>query len=280
MCNRSFEKRHFFIVAIMLSLCGCGPAPWEHPPVEQVFLGQALPEQQLLAGVNVVQTGDRNKPMLIFIHGSPGSWDGWIHYLADRTLQQQFHLVAVDRPGFGDSEGKVVPELALQAERLKPVFELLAAGQKAILVGHSLGGPIALQMAAMYPDKVAGLLLIAASLDPELEKPRWYNRLANSWVFSWAIPEAMLRSNEEMMVLSAELAKQLGVWPQVSVPIVVMQGLEDDLVYPENADYAERQMVKPQLRVVRVPDEGHFLIWTSRAAVTTEIQRLLGQVAL
>src|SRR3546814_16092495 len=55
---------------------------------------------------------------------------------------------------------------------------LLGNGAPAIVVGHSLGGPIAAKLAMDYPDRVRGLLLLAPSVAPALEAPRWYQRLA------------------------------------------------------------------------------------------------------
>ncbi len=247
--------------------------------MEQVFADQPLPARQKIAGLNIVSTGDSSKPMLLFIHGSPGSWEGWINYLADRELQKQAFLVAVDRPGFGESAGPVAPTFAEQVARLRPAFELLQEGQKAVLVGHSLGGPIALHMAALYPDKVAGMVLIAASLDPELEAPRWYNTVANWRLVRWAVPDAMSRSNVEMMALANELQQQTALWPLITVPTVIIQGQKDKLVYPANADYATLHMPASQLRLVRVANEGHFLVWEKRPLVTREIQQLLKQLA-
>lgn len=243
--------------------------------MSQVFADQPLPTRQNIDGLHIVSTGDKSKPMVLFIHGSPGSWESWIDYLADRELQRQAFLVAVDRPGFGNSAEPVAPTFAEQVTRLRPALNLLSEGQKAILVGHSLGGPVALEMAARYPDQVVGLVLVAASLNPELEAPRWYNTVADWTLVRWAVPDVMRRSNIEMMVLAEELQQQSEIWPLVTVPTVVIQGEKDKLVYPANADYAVSRMPANQLEVVRMPDEGHFVVWENRVRVTKEIQQLL-----
>ena len=51
--------------------------------------------------VHVVAAGDPALPPVLFIHGSPGSWEAWQDYLADPELSSRAHLLAIDRPGFG-----------------------------------------------------------------------------------------------------------------------------------------------------------------------------------
>src|SRR3546814_18455192 len=69
---------------------------------------------------------------------------------------------------------------------------LLGNGAPAIVVGHSLGGPIAAKLAMDYPDRVRGLLLLAPSVAPALEAPRWYQRLATWRVVQWLLPRTLI----------------------------------------------------------------------------------------
>ncbi len=55
---------------------------------------------------------------------------------------------------------------------------------------------IAVRIAMQYPEQVCGLVLVAPSLDPDLEKPRWYNKLAASPLVRWMIPNKMQLANE------------------------------------------------------------------------------------
>ncbi|TXN35629.1 alpha/beta hydrolase [Flagellimonas hymeniacidonis] len=54
--------------------------------------------------LHYIQTGNKDAQTLVFIHGSPGSWDAYKAYLSDSLLSNKFRLVAIDRPGFGKSE--------------------------------------------------------------------------------------------------------------------------------------------------------------------------------
>jgi pimeloyl-ACP methyl ester carboxylesterase len=64
----------------------------------------------------------RLKPLVIFVHGSPGSLSAFIDFMTDSILLQSARLISVDRPGFGDANfGYAESSLARQAALLKPV---------------------------------------------------------------------------------------------------------------------------------------------------------------
>ena len=155
------------------------------------------------AEINHPCNASPSMPLLIFVHGSPGDWKAWTHYLAAPELKIFPQLLAVDRPGFGGSDaGRVMTDLRAQARLLA---ELVPPGKRAIVVGHSLGGALAAWMAIDHPDKVCAALSIAGSLVPSLEAPRWYNSVASWGAVRRLLPRPMLWANEEMLVLAIEL---------------------------------------------------------------------------
>ncbi|HEX5170114.1 MAG TPA: alpha/beta hydrolase, partial [Cyclobacteriaceae bacterium] len=67
--------------------------------------------------INYVRTGSDQKPLILFVHGSPGSLSAFIHFLADSALLKQFMLISTDRAGFGYSNfGFAEPSINKQAE--------------------------------------------------------------------------------------------------------------------------------------------------------------------
>ena len=92
--------------------------------------------------------GEPDRPAVLFVHGTPGRWGDFVHFLADPQLQRDAYLVSLDRPGWGDSPFAQTPRrviLALQSRSLGPLLERLAdasAGCGVVLVGHSLGGSL------------------------------------------------------------------------------------------------------------------------------------------
>lgn len=79
-----------------------------------------------------------------------------------RPLADRFRLIAIDRRGFGRST--TPPDLAAEIGDLRMVLDTLGL-ERAILVGMSQGGRIALHFALAHPERVAGLVLQGAPLD-------------------------------------------------------------------------------------------------------------------
>lgn len=209
---------------------------------------------------------------ILFVHGSPGGWSSWARFLDSPELDGFGPRIAMDRPGFGRSAAAgVMPDLRRQAALLA---ELIPPGPPAVLVGHSLGGALIAWMAIDHPEKVSGCIMLAGSMAPELEAPRWYNLLADNWMARQVLSAAMSRSNREMMVLQAELEKLDKALPQLKRPIVAMQGDRDPLVDPRTADYLERRAPSKWLSVDRLPGKDHFFLWTEPHCVVRQIVRL------
>jgi len=104
---------------------------------------------------------------VVLIHGFGGDLDNWLFNID--ALGETATVYALDLPGHGQSSKKLDnPGLASITEALNAFMDALSIG-KAHLVGHSMGGAIALQMAAQHPAKVKSLTLIcSAGLGPEI----------------------------------------------------------------------------------------------------------------
>jgi pimeloyl-ACP methyl ester carboxylesterase len=121
--------------------------------------------------IHYAEIGPNSSPLVVFVHGSPGSWTAFIDFFKDSTLYKHAHLVSVDRLGFGKSGlGKVEASMQKQAQAIADVIKVAAPNSRAILVGHSLGGPVIARVAMDYSQQVRGLIIVAGSIDPDLEK--------------------------------------------------------------------------------------------------------------
>jgi pimeloyl-ACP methyl ester carboxylesterase len=100
-------------------------------------------------------------PPILFLHGLGGQLMHFRGTLFDR-LAPDYRLVAVDRPGSGYSRraGETGSRISEQARILASLIDELGLEQP-LVVGHSLGGAVALALAIDHPDRVGGLALIA-----------------------------------------------------------------------------------------------------------------------
>ena len=214
---------------------------------------------------------------VIFIHGSPGSHSAYSSYLTDPRLTKDNELFAVDRLGYGASDSRLVSSIESQAKAILP---LLSHDKANVIVGHSLGGPIALSLALQSHDLVSGLVLVAPAFDPSLEEPKWYNIIADSWLVSWALSKDWATSNGEMMPLSQELERlSQQNWNELdSMPVTLIHGVEDTIADPRNSTYARRKLTGREKRLVEVEDQGHFILWQDAPFVSEEILKLIDKL--
>ncbi|MFY0592939.1 alpha/beta fold hydrolase [Roseivirga sp.] len=215
---------------------------------------------------------------LVFIHGTPGSWDAFASYFKDSTLYNKANLASPDRPGFGKSSfGKPIRSLEEQANLLKPMIEAIPAPR--ILIGHSLGGPMVARMAMDYPELVDGIIMLAPALDPALEPDEDWFRVPMRWPVIGAIAPRIFRiSNEELIFLDEELELMLPLWERIKIPSIVIQGGKDNLVHPGNAAFADSMLVNAKKDIVFLEEQNHFLPWNEYGLIKKKIFELLDEL--
>jgi pimeloyl-ACP methyl ester carboxylesterase len=109
--------------------------------------------------IHYLETG-KGKPIL-FIHGLGGHLLQLSHPLFGR-FGDGYRLIALDRPGsnYSTREGRSTGRLPEQAAMIVDFIDTIGL-EKPLLVGHSLGGAIALAVALDHPEKISGLALIS-----------------------------------------------------------------------------------------------------------------------
>lgn len=153
------------------------------------------------ARLHVMERG--RGPSLLLVHGLAGQLGHFTYGLVD-LLATEYRVVAVDRPGSGYSVRAPGASAALgaQADVLAALIETLELGRP-LVVGHSLGGAVALALAQRHPEHVAGLALVAplthlmqhlptAFRDLTIAKP-WLRTLV-AWTL--AVPIGMAKRDE------------------------------------------------------------------------------------
>jgi pimeloyl-ACP methyl ester carboxylesterase len=145
---------------------------------------------------------------------------------------------------------------------------------RAILVGHSLGGPIVAQAAADAPETVAGLVLLAASLDPSLEQVHWLQYVGDTWPVSAFLSRMMTNANRELMPLKGELEKLEPRLANIAAPVVIVHGTKDDLVPYANVAFMKAHLTAvSQLDVTTMEGQNHFLPWNAKTEVNAAISK-------
>jgi pimeloyl-ACP methyl ester carboxylesterase len=152
---------------------------------------------------------DRGRgPAIVMIHGLGGNLQHFNYALVDR-LAGEFRVVAVDRPGSGYSTrpNHASAALGAQAATLASLVRRLQL-EKPLLVGHSLGGALALTIALNHPDCAGGLALIAPLTHARDDVPEVFRALAIGsrllrGIVSWtlATPLSILNRDKVLAVV-------------------------------------------------------------------------------
>lgn len=216
---------------------------------------------------------DTAQPVL-FIHGAPGSWDGYLNMLDDSTLQHNFHLISVDRPGYGKSQKKPkkrVYSLAQQAHAIVMALKSNHSGKKVIIVGRSYGAPVAAEIAALYPDLVKKVILLSPAIDPDTEKFWWFSKYGKVFLVRWFLPERMNTATDEKYAHVAELRKLQNDWPKIQSDVTVMCGGKDWIVDTTNFSYAKKVLKGKNARFIFIPESGHLISASRPDLVKKEI---------
>lgn len=108
--------------------------------------------------INVIELGEG--PALVFVHGLSGSWPNWLEQLP--VFAAGHRVIALDLPGFGRSPMPPGGEVSITgyADLLDALLEQLGV-ETATVVGNSMGGFIAAELAIRHPQRVERLALIS-----------------------------------------------------------------------------------------------------------------------
>jgi pimeloyl-ACP methyl ester carboxylesterase len=114
--------------------------------------------------INTIELGpdeDRGAQPLVFVHGLSGSWPNWLEQLP--AFAATHRVITLDLPGFGHSP-KPRQEISISgyARMLEQLLGQLGIDAAAV-VGNSMGGFIAAELAIAYPQRVERLVLISAA---------------------------------------------------------------------------------------------------------------------
>lgn len=211
--------------------------------------------------MHYVQTGNDTLPTLLFVHGSPGSWDAFSKYLQDPSLLQHYRMVALDRPGFGYSSFGYARNLSGQSALIGPLLKNIKNGKPIFAVGHSLGGPLVVRLAIDYPDMFAGLVLLAPSVSPYLETAEKWRPILFKTPLNYLVPGAMRPANEELWYLKTDLKQMEPQLAAIAIPVWIIHGDKDPLVPVENIDYIKKKFVNASISIKIIPGANHFIPW-------------------
>jgi pimeloyl-ACP methyl ester carboxylesterase len=223
---------------------------------------------------------------LLFLHGAGGS-AGWPPFLED--LSRQFHVYLPWHPGYSESQGlDHVDDVLDMVIYYQDFFDAIGV-ESAHVVGHSMGGMFAAELAALSPQRVRKLVLVAsaglwlddnpipdffAMMPPELMQIIWHD--PNSELARALLPDP--NDKEAMGRAFIERAQSLSaatkfLWPipdrglakrihRIQAPTLLVWGESDGLIPPVYGREFLRRIKGSQLVVL--PQCSHMLMLEQR----------------
>ncbi len=218
-------------------------------------------------------------PALLYLHGSGGllAWPGWLDSFSERS-----QVVAPQHPGFGRSTGLEHIDDFIDFALYYHDFIDAMGLRKPVVIGHSLGGNIAAEMAALCSDNIGKLVLIAPTglwsdehptadffimPDEEALKLAWHD--SDAALKKGLIP--VPKTDEEKKVMSLERTRALAaagkfLWPipdkglkkrihRIKAPTLLLWGASDRIVPPIYGRLFQERI--PGSRLVVIPEAGH-----------------------
>jgi pimeloyl-ACP methyl ester carboxylesterase len=212
--------------------------------------------------LHYTKTGGDTLPTLFFVHGSPGSWDAFKGYMMDTALLRHFRIIAVDRPGFGYSDFGTARHLPVQANMINNIIEKEANQKPVHLIGHSIGGPVIIQLAQDYPDEFASLTILAGSISPKDEPKEYWRYLFLHTPLSLLMPGAFKPSNNEIVYFKKDMYGIDTGYSRLQMPVTFIHGDADKFVTVKNVAYGKQKLLhNPHVKVIIIPGAGHFIPW-------------------
>ena len=129
-------------------------------------------EKFIMAGGCAVRISDTEKGSctIVLLHGYLESLDVWDDFT--KLISKQARVVAIDLPGHGVSEVKgEIHTMEFMADVVYGALAKLGV-EKPVIVGHSMGGYVALEFIRKYPDYASGLVLFHSTANPDTEKKK------------------------------------------------------------------------------------------------------------
>ncbi len=223
------------------------------------------------------------RPIVVCIHAFPCDRRMWRRQIEE--LSQYVHILTLDLPGFGDStDVSAPPDLDVWADLVNTAIGQSIGDEPAVLCGLSMGGYVALRLAARHPERLEALILAdtrAGADTPEGIDAR--NRAIREIRFNGVAPlaehllprllspeadpeevafarELILEQNPEAVINALGAMRDrpdsTAVLSDIHVPTLIIVGAADALTPPADAEAMAREL--EDVWLVKIPATGHL----------------------
>jgi pimeloyl-ACP methyl ester carboxylesterase len=234
----------------------------------------------------------QGQPALLFVHGAGGDHTIWGEQL--RELAPNFSVAALDLNGHGRSPAREGEGFQTYTEDVLAVLEALA--MPTVVVGHSMGGAIALMVALQRPKNLVGLGLVGTGaklrVHPQiLELCQTDFERAIDFIVQWAFaeqspPELRERARAQMRRTGADALFRdfsscntfdvMARLSEIALPTLILCGRDDKLTPVKYSEYLQQNIPTAQLKIIE--GAGHMVMLEQPRAVTTALREFCARL--
>ena len=225
------------------------------------------------------QSYGKGREALVLIHGWTCNLDYWRDQVPD--FAKRSRVIAIDLPGHGQSDK---PQVAYSMELFARAVDTVmrdAHVERAVLVGHSMGTPIARQFYRKYPQKTLAIVIVDGALRPFGDKKLMdgfiagfrgpnYKEAGKQMFAGMAGPNlsaelkeriqaSFLNTPQHVIVSAMEGMAEDSIWGQDKINVPVLAILAKSPFWPADTEQFYRS-VAPNLDFQMFDGVGHFLM--------------------
>lgn len=223
--------------------------------------------------IHYVEFGDTSKPLLVLIHGAPGAWYTWRNMIDIDSLRNNFHVLAIDRLGYGKSNyGKVEKDIHAQICAIQLIIDKYPERELNI-TGRSYGAPIAAALAAINEARCKNLYLFSPVISPYKEKMYWFSGIAKTSLVQLMLPKALNVASAEKYAHLVQMQQLLSFYPQIKANTVIVAGEKDWVAHPSNYKVCDSLLCTPKKKGIYIKNGDHFLTFSYPNTMTSLIYK-------
>lgn len=225
------------------------------------------------------QSYGKGREALVLVHGWTCSLDYWRDLIPD--LSKRSRVIAIDLPGHGQSDK---PQVAYSMDLFARAVDAVlrdAGVKRAVLVGHSMGTPVARQFYRKYPEKTLAIVIVDGALRPFGDKKMMdgfmaglrgpnYKEAGAQMLAGMAGPNlapqakeriqaSYLRTPQYVIVSAMEGMADESIWGPDKINVPVLAILAKSPFWPADTEQFDRS-IAPKLEYQMWEGVAHFLM--------------------